>query len=125
VVTLEAVQEILEEEGTSVEEMEVNESYTYDGGEHFNDLTIEKVYDNVLSVEQHYTQRMDRMSDPEVRFNVSDPENWIPIEYTQHPQIYQRNEDGIETDDFLQTWDDNLQNQFPAEEVTQGGENPQ
>jgi hypothetical protein len=75
VVKLEAVQQILQAEGTSVEEMEINESYSYDGGEAFNDLSIEKVYDNVLSVEQHYTQRMDRMSDPEIRFDISDPDN--------------------------------------------------
>ncbi|WP_313694176.1 DUF6908 domain-containing protein [Halorarum halobium] len=118
---MEAVREILEAEGTSVEEMDINESYSYDGGEAFNDLAIEKVYDNVLSVEQHYTQRMDRMSDPEVRFDVSDPEDWTPIEYTQHPAIYQRDEDGLEMDDFLRKWDKNLQNQFPADEVTEGG----
>lgn len=120
-VTLEAVQQILEEEGTSVEEMEVNESYTYNGGEAFNDLTIQKVYDNVLSVGQYHTQRGDLMSDPEVRFDVSNPEDWVPIEYTQDPQFYQRDKDGIEIDDFISTWDDNLQKQFPAEEVTQGG----
>ena len=119
---MEAVREILEAEGTSVEEMEINESYSYDGGEAFNDLAIEKVYDDVLSVEQHYTQRMDRMSDPEVRFDVSDPEDWTPIEYRQDPGIYRRDEDGLEMDDFLRTWDKNLQNQFPAEEVTAQGE---
>lgn len=118
---LQAVQDILEAEGTSVEEMDINEHYSYSGGEAINDLSIEKVYDNVVSVEQHYTQRMDRMSDPEVRFDVSDPENWKPIEYTQHPAIYNRNEDGLEMADFLKTWDKNLQSQFPAEEVT-GGE---
>ena len=117
---MKAVREILEAEGTSVEELEVNESYTYDGGETFNDLTIEKVYDNVLSVEQHYTQRMDRMSDPEIRFDISNPEDWTPIEYTQHPGIYQRDEEGLDIDDFLETWDKNLQHQFPAEEVTEG-----
>jgi hypothetical protein len=124
VVTLEAVQDILEEEGTSVEEMDINESYSYYGGEAFNDLTIEKVYDDVLSVEQHYTQRMDRMSDPEVRFDISNPEDWVPIEYTQHgfPNVYERDEDGLEMQDFLRTWDNNLQSQFPAEEAV-GGEN--
>jgi hypothetical protein len=120
---MEAVREILEAEGTSVEEMDINESYSYDGGDAFNDLSIEKVYDDVLSVEQHYTQRMDRMSDPEVRFDVSDPDNWVPIEYTQHPGIYQRDENGLGMVDFLKTWDKNLQSQFPADEVANGGEN--
>ena len=119
---MEAVRAILEAEGTSVEEMDVNENYSYDGGPAIEDLTIEKVYDDVLSVEQHYTQRMDRMSDPEIRFDVSDPDNWVPIEYTQHPAIYKRDEEGLEMDDFLERWDKNLQNQFPAEEVTERGE---
>lgn len=118
---MEAVKAILAAEGTSVEEMDINEHYSYES-DVFNDLSIEKVYDNVVSVEQHYTQRMDRMSDPEVRFDVSDSEDWTPIEYRQDPGIYQRDEEGLEMDAFLQTWDKNLKSQFPAEKVT-GGEN--
>jgi len=133
-VKLEAVQEILQEEGTSVEEMEVNESYSYDGGEAFYDLAIEKVRDDVISVEQHYTQRMDRMSAPEVRFDISDPEDWEIVEYTDHSsyeqteygkmQIHRTEEEIGEAErEFVEQWDDNLQNQFPAEEIT-GGEEP-
>jgi len=118
---VEAVREILRREGVeSIEEMDLNESYSYDGGDAYNDLTIEKVYEDVLVVEQHYTQRMDRMRDPEVRFDVSDPEDWTPIEYRQDPGIYRRDETGLDMDGFLETWDKNLQNQFPAEEVTGG-----
>lgn len=119
---MKAVKEILQAEGTSVEEIEINESYSYDGGDAYNDLTIEKVYDDVLVVEQHYTQRMDRMRDPEVRFDVSDPEDWTPIEYRQDPGIYERDEGGLDLDGFLETWDKNLKMQFPADEVV-GGEN--
>ena len=121
---MEAVREILAAEGTSVEEMDINESYSYDGGDAFNDLSIEKVYENELSVGQYHTQRGDLMSDPEVRFDVSDPDNWTPIDYTQHgnPTIHQRDDDGLEMDGFLRTWDKNLQSQFPAEEVTERGE---
>ena len=120
---MEAVKSILEAEGLSVEEMEVSESYTYES-QPYDDLVIEKIGDDVLSVGQYYKKRMEQRSDPEVRFDVSDPENWIPIEYNQaHPPVKTRSEDGIDIQDFLQKWDDNLQNQFPAEEVTNGGEN--
>jgi hypothetical protein len=124
---VESVQEILEAEGTSVEELEINEALNYDGGDAFYDLTIEKVRDDVVSVEQHYTQRMDRMSAPEIRFDVSDPDNWVPVEYQNHdtyPQVYEADEDGVEgLDELIETWDKNLQNQFPAIEVTERGEN--
>lgn len=122
---MDSIKEILEAEGTSVDEMEIHDSFSYDGGEHFYDLTIEKVYDDILSVEQYYTQRMDRMSAPEVRFDVSDPDNWIPVAYQNHdviPQVYDEDETGLEMDEFLQTWDKNLKSQFPAEKVVSRGE---
>jgi hypothetical protein len=127
-----AVKEILAAEGTSVEEMDLNESYSYDGGDAYYDLTIEKVYEDVLSVEQHYTQMMDRMSAPEIRFDVSDPDDWTPIEYTNHDsyevddkgrktQVYRRDETGLEgVDELIETLDKNLKQQFPAEEVAGG-----
>jgi len=122
---MESVRELLEAEGTSVEELEVNDPLNYDGGEAFYDLTIEKVYDNVVSVEQHYRQRMDRMSAPEIRFDVSDPDNWVPVEYQNHdtyPQVYEVDEDGVDgLDELIETWDKNLKTQFPADEVTGGG----
>lgn len=125
---MEAVKAILEEEGvTSSEDLDINDPFTYDGGELHYDLAIEKVYEDTLSVEQHYTQRMDRMSAPEVRFDISDYDNWVPIEYTNHdtvPQAYERDEDGLDDlDEFLRVWDKNLKSQFPAEEVTDRGEN--
>ena len=120
---MKAVKEILAAEGTSVEEMEVNEPYSYDGGDAYNDLVIEKVRENVLSVEQFYKKRIERLSDPEVRFDVSDPENWKPIEYTQsHPPVQTRDVTGLDLSDFIQTWDKNLQSQFPADKVVQGGD---
>lgn len=120
---MKAVKEILAAEGTSVEEMEVNEFYSYDGGDAYNDLVIEKVRENVLSVEQFYKKRMDRLSDPEVRFDISDPENWKPIEYKQaHPPVQTRDVTGLDLSDFIQTWDKNLQSQFPADKVVQGGD---
>jgi hypothetical protein len=115
---MKAIKDILKAEGTSVQEMDVNENYSYKS-EIYENLVIEKVRENVISVEQYYTHRMDRMRDPEVRFDVSDPDNWKPIEYRVDPQTYDRDEDGINLSGFLSTWDKNLSNQFPAEEVTQ------
>jgi len=124
---VEAVKEILEREGvTSSEDLEINDPFTYDGGELHYDLAIEKVYEDTLSVEQFYKKRMDRMSAPEVRFDISDYDNWVPIEYTNHdtvPQIYDRDESGLDDlDEFLETWNKNLKSQFPAEEVVEEGQ---
>lgn len=124
---MEAVKEILEREGvTSSEDLEINDPFTYDGGELHYDLAIEKVYEDTLSVEQFYKKRMDRMSAPEVRFDISDYDNWVPIEYTNHdtvPQIYDRDESGLDDlDEFLETWNKNLKSQFPAEEVVEEGQ---
>jgi len=129
---VEAVREILEAEGTSVEEMDINESYSYDGGEAFYDLVIEKTREHELSVEQYRMQRMDRMSVPEVRFDISNPDDWAIVSYTDHDsyeqteygkmQIHRTEEEIGEAErEFVEHWDDNLQNQFPAEEVTEGG----
>lgn len=123
---MESVKELLRSEGVeSVEEMEIHESYHFDGGDLHYDLTIEKVYDDILSVEQHYTQRMDRMSAPEIRFDISDPDHWIPVEYQNHdtiPQVYEADETGLDgLDELIQTWDENLKHQFPTEDVE--GEN--
>jgi hypothetical protein len=129
---MESVREILQAEGTSVEELEVNESYTYES-DVFDNLAIEKVRDDIISVEQFYIQRMDRMSSPEVRFDVSDPENWEIVEYTDHSsyeetdygkmQIHRTEDEiGQAEREFVETWDENLQNQYPAEEAV-GGEN--
>jgi glutaredoxin-related protein len=122
---VEAVKELLRQEGIeSAEDMEIHDSFSYDGGELYHDLTIELVYDNILSVEQHYTQRMDRMSAPEIRFEISDYENWMPVEYQNHdtvPQVYEADETGIDgLDELIETWDNNLKQQFPAEEVAGG-----
>jgi hypothetical protein len=131
---VESVKQLLEAEGTSVEELEINEPLNYDGGDAYDDLTIEKVRDGVISVEQHYMKRMDRMSVPEVRFDVSDPEDWEIVSYTDHGsyeeteygkmQIHRTEEEVGEAErEFVELWDKNLQSQFPAEQVA-GGENP-
>lgn len=118
-----SIREILDAEGTSVEDMDVGESYSYDGGDAINDLAIEKIAEDRLSVAQYYTQRGDLMRDPEVVFDVSDPDSWTPVEYRQDgfPNVHQRDEAGVDiNDEFLETWDDNLGYQFPTEEIAGG-----
>lgn len=111
-----SVTKLLEAQGVEdIDDMEINENYEFNGGDLHYNLVIEKVYENTLSVEQYFTQRMDRMSAPEVRFDTSGPD-WTPIEYTNHettPQIYERNEAGVDgLDQLLETWGKNLESQF-------------
>ncbi|MCU4753492.1 hypothetical protein OB919_16120 [Halobacteria archaeon AArc-curdl1] len=112
----ETVEQLLEAKGdTDPYEMEIGENYEFDGGEHHYNLVIEKVYDDILSVEQYYTKRMDRMSAPEVRFDISGDE-WTPVEYQNHdtiPQVYEADKNGVNgLDGLLETWESNLQSQF-------------
>lgn len=107
---MDAISEILSALGVpSVSEMNINESYTItvDG---FEDLVIERIAENRLSVGQFYQQRGDLCSDPEVVFVVDDGE-WRPVRYTQHPLAHQHDETGIDLDGFLSTWDKNLRRQ--------------
>lgn len=122
--TLKSIKEILHAEGTTAQEMEVGENYEYKSSVYHN-LVIEKTRENRLSVEQYYTKRLDRMSAPEVRFDISG-DDWVAVEYTNHdtyPQMYEADETGVEEiTQLLKTWDKNLQSQFPAEKVAGGGD---
>jgi hypothetical protein len=88
--------------------MELNDSITV-STEGFMDLTIEKVAENRLSVVHYWKRRGDLMRDPEVVFNTKD--SWMPVRYRQDPQFAQVDEDGLEIQDFLTTWSQNLQAQ--------------
>ena len=110
---METVQQILEAQDVQnpIEDMEVGERYEIPSEPTAADmdLTIEKVRDNEISVAHYYTQRGDLMRDPEIVYRIEDG-NWIPVEYTQDPGIYQRDETGLETE-FPQIWDRNLRRQ--------------
>lgn len=104
---MEAAKDILKQLGIdSVEEMEINENHTIEV-EGYEDLTIEKVGSNRVSVAHHYVQRGDLMCDPEIVFHVEDTE-WTPIEYTQHPVISEQNGAGLDIDAFVKSWSDNI-----------------
>lgn len=107
---MDAITAILAQFGIeSVEQMELNESYSVEVPG-YNDLTIEKVGTRRLSVAHHYVQRCDLMCDPEIVFRIEN-DTWIPIEYTQHPRIHQRDESGLELADFLDRWNRSLRQQ--------------
>jgi hypothetical protein len=107
---METVQKILAQYGIqSIDQMDINESYTVEVSG-YDDLTIEKVGEKKISVAHHYVQRCDLMCDPEVVFRVENGD-WIPIEYTQHPRVYQRDENGLQLNEFLKRWNRNLRQQ--------------
>lgn len=105
-----AAKDILQRLGVdSVAEMEVNENYTVevDG---YENLTIEKIGDDRVSVGHYHTRRGDLMSDPEVVF-VVDSGEWRPVRFTQHPLAHEHDETGLNLGDFLSTWNKNLRSQ--------------
>lgn len=102
----------------SVDEMAVNESYTVEVPG-YEDLTVEKIGPNRLSVAHHYVQRGDLMSDPEIVFHIDNGE-WQPVRYTQHPEIHQYDPAGIDVENFVKQWSANLRKQgfvTAAEEI--------
>lgn len=107
---MQTVQEILTQVGyQSVEEMDINDGITLESAG-FDDLSIEKVGENLLSVSQYYVQRGDVMCDPEIVFRIEDG-RWMPIEYIQHPRVHEFDDNGLEMDGFLDRWDANLREQ--------------
>lgn len=119
---MDVIREILDAIGfDSVDEMDVNESYTIEV-EAFQDLVVEKIAEDYLSVMQYYTQRGDMMRDPEAVFDVSG-EEWTVVEFRQDPTVHRRDEDGLpEAQSFVEgLWSDNLRKQGfvdAAEDVT-------
>ena len=107
---MDAVKDILGRLGIkSVEGMAVNESYTIEV-EGYEDLTIEKIGTDRLSVAHHYIQRGDLMCDPEIVFRVKD-DKWIPVRFTQHPRVHLHDPEGIEVEEFVTQWNENLRGQ--------------
>jgi hypothetical protein len=112
---METVKQILEAQGVQnpVEDMEVGERYEIPSEPTAADmdLTIEKIGEHQISVAHYYTQRGDLMRDPEIVYRIENG-NWTPIEYTQDPGVYQRNEAGLRNvQEFSQTWSENLRRQ--------------
>lgn len=120
---MEAVQEIVQAHGyQSVEDMETGAMVEVELGEAMMPLVIEKIGERQVSVAHYYTQMGDLMADPDIVFHVSRTGKWVPIEYTQHPHIYQHNETGLPgAAKFAETWDRNLRRQGYLDAAEQGG----
>lgn len=105
------IKQIIEIAGyESVDDMEVGDRIKVEGGSYM-DLTIEKVFSDQISVAHYYTQRGDLMSDPEIVFEIYET-HWIPIRYTQHPNVHKYDEDGLpDVKKFAEMWSSNLRRQ--------------
>jgi len=117
---MDAVVQILEHLDMEFAEMELNDLVTVDPeSEAMDELTIEKIGDDLLSVGHYYTQRGDLMRDPEVVFRV-DGDRWWPIEFRRDgtPQMHDHNEDGIDLRGFDRHWNKNLKNQGYVDAAT-------
>lgn len=83
--------------------------------ESFDDLVIEKVGPQRVSVAHYYTQNGDLMSDPEIVFitpAADEDDGWTPVRYTQHPHIHVHNSNGLtDLNSFIKRWCGNLREQ--------------
>lgn len=118
---MESIKQILRLKGIQnpVEDMEIGDHYkiSADNTHADMDLAIEKIRANEISVAHYRKQYGDLMRDPEIVFQIRDGD-WIPIEYTQDPGIYQRDENGLSSvRAFAKTWDRNLRKQGFVEEA--------
>lgn len=73
----------------------------------YMDLYIEKIDIDKICVAHYYTRQGDLMSDPEVVFRIVG-DDWVPIRFTQHPNIHQYDESGLSIQQFLDTWERNI-----------------
>lgn len=85
-------------------------------------LSIERVGERRISVAHTYVQQGDLMYDPEIVYEVSEPDRgWVPVRFTQHPFIEQYDPDGLDLDGFPDTWNKNLRSQGYVEAAQEQG----
>jgi hypothetical protein len=72
-----------------------------------DDLVMEKVGPDRLSVAHHTVRGECRVRDPEVVFRVEGG-TWVPIECTRRPSIHRYDATGIEMKTFLRQWSERL-----------------
>jgi len=109
---METIRQILAAHGIdSIDDLEVNDPVTVSPPA-FEDLTIERIGDDLVAVGHYYIQRGDQMCDPEITFKETDDE-WRPVEYIHHPLGKQRfDESGLmEVRQFISSWDSRLEKQ--------------
>lgn len=111
---MKSIKEILSSHGYDSIEAVPTDTYAEISVEGYEDLTIEKIAPNRLSVSHSYTQRGDIMRDPEIVFKVTDGEEWIAVMYQQdNIGAFQQDDSGIESATTFahNLWDSNLQSQ--------------
>jgi hypothetical protein len=118
------VREILSNIGTSIDEMDLGEMYEIEGGA-FNDLTVEKVREQCISI-AHYTEMNgDAMRDPEAVLRLTDDGELVLVEFRQENGLSNRvehDEEGIENAEihsFLGRWANNLHDQGHVENAAE------
>jgi hypothetical protein len=106
---MDVVREILEIAGyDSAEDMDVGDPITL-SAPGVMDLTIEKVATSQISASHYWKQNGDLMRDPEIVFDTDS--GWMPVRYRQDPSLLQVDEDGLDIQDFVGTWEKNLRSQ--------------
>jgi hypothetical protein len=110
------VREILSNIGTSIEEMNLGEMYEIEAGA-FNDLTVEKVREDRISIAHYAEMNGDALRDPEAVFRLADDDDLVVVEFRQETGLstnVEYDEEGIENAEihsFLRRWANNLHDQ--------------
>ena len=110
---MESIKEILAIAGYDSIKDVPTDSYAEISVEGFDDLTIERISENRISIAHTRTQRGDLMREPEIVFKVTENDDWIAVEYQNDPGQYKHDEDGLKSTNSWahNTWDNNLKNQ--------------
>jgi hypothetical protein len=119
---MESVKAILEAEGTSVEEMGVQETYNYYSGD--SGLEVQHLYEDRMSVKEYDKDyKLVRNLRPAMKFIECEEGEWVPIYYRddRHDLVKRtsiQDPDVIEDlTELMHQWDELLKCRFPADEV--------
>jgi hypothetical protein len=119
---MESVNEILEAEGTSVEELGIQETYSYEGENTI--LRIEHMYGGKMDVREYdIDDSLLNTYRPKMKFDDCQEGDWTPYYYRddRHDLVKgtRRNNQAIIDDltELMHQWDDLLQYRFPAQDV--------
>jgi len=119
---MESVNAILEAEGTSVAEMGIQETYSYEGDQTI--LEIEHLYEGKMDVKEYWIDdSLLKTYRPKMRFTDCVEGEWTPYYYKddRHDLVKGTktgNQEIIEDlTELMRQWDQLLQYRFPAEDV--------
>ena len=118
---MEAIKSILNKFGYKTIEEVPNDKYAEISIENHDDLIIEKISPNRISVSHTYLQNGDIMRDPEIVFKEID-DSWVAVMYQQDSTgTYKQDEQGLKsTTTFAHnTWNKNIEEQGYIEAAEQ------